>query len=195
MQFGYFDDANREYVITTPQTPFPWINYLGTQDFFGLISHTGGGYCFYRDARLRRITRYRYNNVPPDSGGRYFTFMRRKICHPLAPVRPVWTFLNAVTAWLYKDPGLRTDQTEISSLSPWTGIARYTGSASQILRNPRLPKLFSLVEFCLGNALRYDNPANLNTAKWRWRRLLLPQDRVRERRTIMPLRVTPAGRF
>ena len=72
MQFGYFDDANKEYVITTPRTPFPWINYLGTQEFFGLISHTGGGYCFYKDARLRRITRYRYNNVPPDSGGRYF---------------------------------------------------------------------------------------------------------------------------
>ena len=69
MRFGYFDDDNREYVITTPKTPYPWINYLGTESFFGLVSHTGGGYCFYRDARLRRLTRYRYNNVPVDQGG------------------------------------------------------------------------------------------------------------------------------
>src|ERR1700682_3211736 len=72
MQFGYFDDANREYVITTPHTPYPWINYLGSENFFSLISHQAGGYCFYRDARLRRLLRYRYNNAPTDAGGRYF---------------------------------------------------------------------------------------------------------------------------
>ena len=72
MRFGHFDDAAREYVIETPRTPYPWINYLGTEEFFGLVSHTGGGYCFYRDARLRRLTRYRYNNVPTDVGGRYY---------------------------------------------------------------------------------------------------------------------------
>ncbi len=72
MRYGYFDDGNREYVITTPETPVPWINYSGNQDFFSLISNTAGGYCFYKDARLRRITRYRYNNVPVDNGGRYF---------------------------------------------------------------------------------------------------------------------------
>jgi cellobiose phosphorylase len=72
MKFGYFDDKNREYVITTPKTPAPWINYLGSEAMFGLISNTGGGYSFYRDAKLRRITRYRYNNIPVDQGGRYF---------------------------------------------------------------------------------------------------------------------------
>ncbi|MBQ8904918.1 MAG: glycosyl transferase [Ruminococcus sp.] len=72
MKFGYFDDARKEYVITSPKTPYPWINYLGTQEFFSLISNTAGGYHFYKDARLRRITRYRYNNVPVDMGGRYF---------------------------------------------------------------------------------------------------------------------------
>ena len=71
MQYGYFDDQRREYVITRPDTPLPWINYLGCQDYFGLISNTAGGYSFYRDARLRRLTRYRYNHVPPDQGGRY----------------------------------------------------------------------------------------------------------------------------
>lgn len=72
MKYGYFDDLNREYVITTPETPSPWINYSGNQEFFSLISNTAGGYSFYKDARLRRITRYRYNSVPIDNGGRYF---------------------------------------------------------------------------------------------------------------------------
>ena len=73
MQYGYFDDANKEYVITTPKTPYPWINYLGSQEYFSMISNTAGGYSFYKDAKLRRITRYRYNNVPLDlGGGRYY---------------------------------------------------------------------------------------------------------------------------
>jgi cellobiose phosphorylase len=71
MKFGYFDDSSREYVITQPDTPLPWINYLGSEDYFGLISNTAGGYSSYKDARLRRLTRYRYNNSPLDMGGRY----------------------------------------------------------------------------------------------------------------------------
>ena len=72
MKFGYFDDADREYVITTPKTPLPWINYLGCEDFFSLVSNTCGGYSFYKDAKLLRLTRYRYNNVPYDSNGHYY---------------------------------------------------------------------------------------------------------------------------
>lgn len=72
MKFGFFDDKNREYAITSPTTPYPWINYLGSEKFFSLISNTAGGYAFFTDARLRRITRYRYNNIPLDNNGRYF---------------------------------------------------------------------------------------------------------------------------
>lgn len=72
MQYGHFDDQNKEYVITNPATPWPWINYLGTRDFFSLVSNTAGGYSFFRDAKFRRLTRYRYNGVPMDAGGRYF---------------------------------------------------------------------------------------------------------------------------
>ena len=71
-KYGHFDDDHREYVITDPKTPWPWINYLGNEDFFSLISNTAGGYSFYKDAKFRRITRYRYNNVPMDNDGRYF---------------------------------------------------------------------------------------------------------------------------
>ncbi len=72
MKYGFFDDKNKEYVITNVRTPYPWINYLGCNDFFSIISNTSGGYSFYKDALLRRITRYRYNNVPIDDGGKYF---------------------------------------------------------------------------------------------------------------------------
>ncbi len=72
MKFGFFDDVNKEYVITTPKTPYPWINYLGCEAFFSLVSNTSGGYSFYKDARLRRITRYRYNSIPLDINGKYY---------------------------------------------------------------------------------------------------------------------------
>ena len=72
MNYGYFDDSASEFVITRPDTPYPWINYLGSEDFFSLMSNTSGGYSFYKDARLMRLTRYRYNNVPTDAGGHYF---------------------------------------------------------------------------------------------------------------------------
>ena len=72
MKYGHFDDERREYVITNPKTPYPWINYLGNENFFSLTSNTGGGYTFYKDAKFRRLTRYRYNNVPVDDGGKYF---------------------------------------------------------------------------------------------------------------------------
>ena len=96
MKFGHFDDKAREYVIETPRTPYPWINYLGCEKFFGIISNTAGGYCFYRDARLRRITRYRYNNIPVDNGGRYFYIK------------------DGETVW---NPGWRPTQTELDEYS------------------------------------------------------------------------------
>ena len=93
--YGHFDDENREYVITEPATPWPWINYLGNKDFFSLISNTAGGYSFYRDAKFRRITRYRYNGVPMDAGGRYFYIKDETEGHTWNPGwKPCKTKLN-----------------------------------------------------------------------------------------------------
>ncbi|MBI5353824.1 MAG: glycosyl transferase [Chloroflexi bacterium] len=91
MRYGHFDDSNREYVIETPETPLPWINYLGSESYFGLISNTAGGYSFYKDARLRRLTRYRYNNAPLDSGGRYI-YLRDNKGEGTSPLQwsPTW---------------------------------------------------------------------------------------------------------
>lgn len=96
VKYGHFDDSAREYVIDTPATPLPWINYLGNEDFFGLVSNTGGGYDFYRDAKLRRITRYRYNGVPSDNGSRsYYLSVIGKDGKPVETWSP--TFLPART--------------------------------------------------------------------------------------------------
>lgn len=89
MRYGHFDDLKREYVIETPETPLPWINYLGSESYFGLISNTAGGYSFYKDARLRRLTRYRYNNAPLDSGGRYI-YLRDNASSPARAWSPTW---------------------------------------------------------------------------------------------------------
>ncbi len=161
MEYGFFDDAALEYVITTPRTPYPWINYLGCEEFFGLISNTAGGYCFYRDALLRRLTRYRYNGVPLDSGGRYF-YIREGA-------------RGRADFW---SPGWKPVRAELDSYECRHGLG-YTrirssrkGLAAELLffvplgvnaevhqvslenrgRRTRSLDLFSLVEFCLWNA-------------------------------------------
>lgn len=157
MKFGYFDDDHREYVITTPKTPLPWINYLGCNEFFTLISNTCGGYTFYKDAKLLRMTRYRYNDVPNDINGKYFYIK------------------EGDTVW---NPGWKPTQTELDSYECRHGIgySRFTGmkndlEASVLTFVPmddncevsqirftnqsdavKTFSLFSYVEWCLWNA-------------------------------------------
>ena len=113
MQFGHFDDEKREYVIETPRTPYPWINYLGSQKFFSLISNTSGGYSFYTDARLRRLTRYRYNDMPLDNNGHYF-FIK-----------------DGDTIW---NPGWQPSQTELDSYEcrHGFGYSRFTSKKNDL---------------------------------------------------------------
>lgn len=158
MKFGHFDDQNKEYVITSPRTPLPWINYLGCENFFSLVSNTCGGYSFYNDAKLLRLTRYRYNNVPYDSNGHYYYIK------------------DGDTIW---NPGWMPSKTELDSYecrhgmgySVFTGVknglmAQLTdfvpmGSTCEInkltLKNTSDKKkdfsVFSYVEFCLWNAM------------------------------------------
>ncbi len=163
MKFGNFDDTNKEYVINTPRTPYPWINYLGNQDFFSLISNTAGGYSFYKDALLRRLTRYRYNNVPIDNGGKYLYIKEGN------------------TVW---NPGWKPSKTELDKYECRHGLG-YTkikseknGIEADILyfvpqdyngeiqslkitnksSNAKTVKLFSYIEWCLWNA--HDDNAN-----------------------------------
>lgn len=163
MKFGYFDDASKEYVIQTPKTPYPWINYLGTKDFFGLMSNTGGGYAFYRDARLRRLTRYRYNSIPVDNGGRYFyVYDEGDYWTPgWMPVKKDLDFYECRHGLGYtritgERNGIHAEQLAFVPLE-------YNGEVHQLtLTNtsdaPKKVKLFSFIEFCLWNA--YDDMTN-----------------------------------
>ena len=157
MKFGYFDDQHKEYVITTPKTPLPWINYLGNREFFSLISNTCGSYTFYRDARLLRLTRYRYNDVPCDTNGKYF-YIKDGDC--------IW------------NPGWQPTKTDLDFYECCHGLgySRFTGKMKNLqasvlffiplednceiqwlhLKNdgdaPKTFSLFSYVEWCLWNA-------------------------------------------
>lgn len=157
MKFGFFDDANREYVITNPQTPWPWINYLGNEDFFSLISNTAGGYSFYKDAKFRRLTRYRYNNVPMDSGGRYF-YIKDENCVWSPGWKPCKTPLDKYecrhgmnyTTIKGKKNGVTADVLFFVPLKTWAEVQKLTltnnsGTVKKL-------KVFSFMEWALWNA-------------------------------------------
>lgn len=157
MKYGFFDDENKEYVISTPRTPYPWINYLGHDDFFSIISNTAGGYSFYRDARLRRLTRYRYNNVPLDDGGRYF-YIKDGDTVWSAGWKPVKTELDSYECrhglGYSKITSSKNDlQAEVTFLVP---NGEHCELQKMTLKNnsgeTKSIKLFSLAEFCLWNA-------------------------------------------
>ncbi|MFN8206548.1 MAG: glycosyl transferase [Bacteroidales bacterium] len=158
MKFGYFDDQKREYVITDPKTPYPWINYLGSEEFFSLLSNTGGGYSFFKDARLRRITRYRYNNIPLDSNGKYFYINENgTVWNP--GWQPVKNELDSYTcrhglgySVIHGEKnGLSAELLCFVPLKDYVEVQRL--SFENTSSETKKFKLFSFVEFCLWNAL------------------------------------------
>ena len=155
--FGHFDDSQREYVITDPKTPWPWINYLGNEDFFSLISNTAGGYSFYKDAKFRRITRYRYNNVPMDNGGRYFYINDNgTVWSPgWKPCKTPLDFYECRHGMSYtritgaKD-GIQASVLFFVPLHTWAEVQKLTltNTSDQVKKF----KLYSFAEWCLWNA-------------------------------------------
>ncbi len=158
MKYGYFDDGNREYVITQPKTPLPWINYLGCEDFFSIVSNTCGGYSFCKDAKLLRLTRYRYNNVPYDAGGHYFYINDNgTIWNP--GWQPTKTELDeyecrhgmGYSVFTGKKNGVKTKVTAFVPMGERCEINKVT--ISNEAAEAKELKLFSFVEFCLWNAM------------------------------------------
>jgi cellobiose phosphorylase len=155
--FGHFDDGRREYVITDPKTPWPWINYLGNEDFFSLISNTAGGYSFYKDAKFRRITRYRYNGVPMDNGGRYFYINDNgSVWSPgWKPCKTPLDFYECRHGMSYtritgaKD-GIQASVLFFVPLHTWAEVQKMT--LSNTSSRTRKFKLYSFAEWCLWNA-------------------------------------------
>ncbi|MFX0063198.1 MAG: GH36-type glycosyl hydrolase domain-containing protein [Candidatus Hermodarchaeota archaeon] len=160
MHYGYFDDEQREYVITRPDTPLPWINYLGCKAYFGIISNTAGGYSFYKDARLRRITRYRYNNVPYDFGGRYIYLRNNDTEEYWSPTwQPVLKQLDTYecrhglgyTKISSSYLGIKADITYFVPLDENLEIWQLT--LKNQCKYPVSLSIFSCIEFCLWDAL------------------------------------------
>lgn len=157
MKYGFFDDAKKEYVINNPKTPYPWINYLGSQEFFTLISNTAGGYSFFKDARLRRITRYRYNNAPIDMGGKYF-YINDGECVWSPGWSPVKTELDSYTCRhgmgytviTGEKNGLKAQITFFVPLNFRGEVQKVT--IENTSDKAKTFKLFSFVEWCLWNA-------------------------------------------
>ncbi|MGA2503317.1 MAG: N,N'-diacetylchitobiose phosphorylase [Anaerolineales bacterium] len=71
MQYGYFDDKAKEYIITRPDTPQSWSNYLGSTNYGAIITNNAGGYGFYQSGARGRFLRLHFNSVPMDQPGRY----------------------------------------------------------------------------------------------------------------------------
>jgi cellobiose phosphorylase len=157
MKFGHFDDKAKEYVITRYKTPYPWINYLGNRDFFSIISNTAGGYSFYRDARLRRITRFRYNNVPIDDGGKYFYINDNgSVWSPgWKPVKADIDDYSCRHGMGYTVIGAEKDDLRAEMLF-FVPVGDNCEVQRVSLRNngklPRRVRLFSFLEWCLWNA-------------------------------------------
>ena len=157
MKYGHFDDINREYVITNPKTPYPWINYLGNEDFFSLTSNTGGGYTFYKDAKFRRLTRYRYNNVPVDDGGKYF-YIKDGTTVWSPTWKPVKTKLDSYecrhgmsyTNFKGSKNGIETAVLQFIPLGFWGEIQKV--SIKNTTSEVKKLKLYSFIEFALWNA-------------------------------------------
>lgn len=157
MKYGYFDDKSREYVITNPRTPWPWINYLGSEDFFSLLSNSAGGYSFYKDAKFRRITRYRYNNVPMDSGGKYFYIKDEETIwspgwKPCKTELDKYECRHGMNYTIIKGEknGVIASVLYFVPLKAWAEVQKLTltnsyGVAKKI-------KVFSFIEWCLWNA-------------------------------------------
>ncbi|MDO5326642.1 MAG: glycosyl transferase [Clostridia bacterium] len=157
MQYGYFDDQRREFVITRPDTPYPWINYLGSEDFFSLVSCTSGGYSFYKDARLLRLTRYRYNNVPTDAGGHYF-YINDGGCVWNPGWQPVKTPLDRYECRV--GMGYMSISSEKNGLKARQTVLVPRGKTAEVTRlelenasdAPKQVSVYSFVEFCLWDA-------------------------------------------
>jgi len=157
MKYGHFDDKNREYVITNPRTPWPWINYLGNEDFFSLISNSAGGYTFYKDAKFRRLTRYRYNNVPMDNGGKYFYIKDGdttwspgwKPCKTELDLYECRHGMNYTTIKGEKD-GVVAKTLYFVPLKTWAEVQKL--SLTNNSKTNKKLKIFSFVEWALWNA-------------------------------------------
>jgi len=169
MQFGYFDDINKEYVITRPDTPRSWSNYLGSTEYGAIITNNAGGYSFYKSAAQGRFTRLRFNAVPLDQPGRYI-YLRdhdngdywsaswQPVGKPLDGYKSECRHGSAYTIISSEYAGIRAETTYFVPLG--RNFECWRVRLTNLSGRPRRLSAFTYVEYA-GNWSAYDDLINL----------------------------------
>ena len=169
MQFGYFDDINKEYVITRPDTPRSWSNYLGSTEYGAIITNNAGGYSFYKSAAQGRFTRLRFNAVPLDQPGRYL-YLRdhdngdywsaswQPVGKPLDEYKSECRHGSAYTIISSEYAGIRAETTYFVPLG--RNFECWRVRLTNLSGRPRRLSAFTYVEY-VGNWSAYDDLINL----------------------------------
>jgi len=148
MNYGYFDEANKEYVITKPNTPAPWANYLGSPEYGAIISNNAGGYSFVKSGANGRISRYVFNNE--DRPGRYI-YLRDD------DAKDYWS-----ASWQPVGKDLSVYKNECHHGTAYTNIAaEYTGIKSEALYYVPLGKTYEVWRLKVTNTT--DKVRNIST--------------------------------
>jgi N,N'-diacetylchitobiose phosphorylase len=169
MQYGYFDDYNKEYVITRPDTPKSWSNYLGTTEYGAIITNNAGGYSFYKSAAQGRFTRLRFNSLPMDQPGRYIYLRDREtqdfwsaswqpVGKPLNEYKSECRHGTAYTVISSEYAGIRTETTYFVPLGKT--FECWHVKLANLGPRPRHLSTFTYVEYA-GNWSAYDDLINL----------------------------------
>lgn len=160
-KYGYFNLEDREYVITQPQTPTPWINYLGDGEYGGIISNNAGGFSFDQDPRFKRVLRYRYNGIPMDQPGRYL-YLRDDETSKIwsATWQPIQAAYDAYecrhglgyTKITMEHEGIRTEVTYF--VPNGQKMELWCFKIQNLSGRPRKISVFSYAEFCFFDAAK-----------------------------------------
>lgn len=181
MKYGYFDDAKKEYVITRPDTPRAWSNYLGCRTYGGIITNSAGGYSFTRSPAEGRLIRHRYNSVPMDMPGRQF-YLRDTVSGDFwtAAWQPVGKPLELYKSMTRFGPGYAVIESQYDAIGMETTYFVPLGASFEIwwlrLRNEgsrtRVLDVFSFCEFTtewnlLNDMLNLQYAQYIAQAEWR----------------------------
>ena len=154
MNYGHFDLENKEYVITRPDTPAPWANYLGDPEYGAIISNNAGGYSFVKSGANGRIIRYRFNSVAVDQPGRYIYLKDGEtgdywsaswspVCKPLDEYKSECRHGTAYTVITSEYKNIKTETTYYVPRN-----ALYEVWASKITNNDTKPRKLSVTGYC-----------------------------------------------
>ncbi len=169
MKYGHFDDTKQEYVITRPDTPLSWSNYLGSTEYGAIITNNAGGYGFYKSGARGRFLRLFFNHVPMDQPGRYFYLRDREngdywsaswqpVGKPLDQYQSTCRHGTAYTVIESRYAGIATEATYFVPLGQ-----RFEYWRMKVTNESEHPRQISLFSFCefTNQWITYQDQVNL----------------------------------